>query len=480
MGEYLRVEQVIDAAAAATPDKVALVCGARRWTYREVRAERDRRAGVLVEAGLRVGERVVTAERVADEHVLAFLACARAGGVLACLSPLLTAGEQAPLAARLGPALALTATGEPHPGLPLGTPLPIALPGEPSAAAVAEAGRRSAAGTAEDAVSIRHTSGTGQFPKLVLRGHRQLTWLCDTLPWLIDRETVYCLAPTTMLFVAEVCLTFRLGATLVIPRTLGVAGLEEELAARGVTALYTTPALLGALLRREPPPPTLRLAIVRTIGAALAPEVQRAAEARYAAPVCAEYGMAECSVVMGAQGPGVPPGSSGTANPGVAVRLIDGAGDDVPAGATGELIVRSPGVMLGYLDDPQSTAAVLRDGWFHTGDSARRDADGFYHLEGRRGLLINVGGLKVVPEEVEAVLSQHPGVREAVVLAQPDPLRGEVVRAVVVPTGQPLDAQALRRFCRAYLAGYKVPRSIEFRAEPLPRSALGKVLRHQL
>jgi long-chain acyl-CoA synthetase len=152
----------------------------------------------------------------------------------------------------------------------------------------------------------------------------------------------------------------------------------------------------------------------------------------------------------------------------------------VPDGALGELIVRSPGLMLGYLGDPEATAEALRDGWLHTGDNARRDADGCYHLAGRRGLLINVAGHKVSPEEVEAILEEHHGVREAVVVPQPDARRGEVVKAIVVPEGAALTEQELRRFCRARLAGYKVPRSVEFRREPLPRSALGKVLRQRL
>ncbi|MFN8511819.1 MAG: AMP-binding protein [Chloroflexia bacterium] len=177
---------------------------------------------------------------------------------------------------------------------------------------------------------------------------------------------------------------------------------------------------------------------------------------------------------------GTPPGSVGKPNPGVEVRLLDDAGNEVAEGTTAEMVVRSPSMMLGYLDDPEATAAILRDGWLYTGDLAHRDAAGFYYIEGRRGLQINVGGSKVAPEEVEAVLLQHPGVREAVAVPQPDRSRGEVVRAIVVPEGDAPDAQALRRFCRARLAGYKVPRSIEFRSEPLPRSALGKVIRQRL
>jgi len=163
----------------------------------------------------------------------------------------------------------------------------------------------------------------------------------------------------------------------------------------------------------------------------------------------------------------------------VEARLLDDAGEPVAEGEVGELVVRTPGLMLGYLEDREATSRAIRDGWLHTGDLARRDAAGFYTLVGRRSLAINVGGHKVFPDEVEAVLLGHPGVREVVVVAAPDVARGEVVHAIVVPADPAPTAAALQRFCRARLAAHKVPRRIEFRGS-LPRSPLGKVLRHRL
>jgi len=165
--------------------------------------------------------------------------------------------------------------------------------------------------------------------------------------------------------------------------------------------------------------------------------------------------------------------------PWVDVRIVDDDGRDVPDGKAGELLVRSPDLMTGYVGDPKATAAVFRDGWLRMGDLARRDAEGFYYLAGRRNLRINVGGFMVSPEEVEAVLLRHPGVREGVVLGATDVTRGEVVRAVIVPAEPSPSVAALRAHCRTYLAAYKVPRQWEFRAA-LPRSPLGKVLRHLL
>jgi acyl-CoA synthetase (AMP-forming)/AMP-acid ligase II len=169
----------------------------------------------------------------------------------------------------------------------------------------------------------------------------------------------------------------------------------------------------------------------------------------------------------------------GVCYPGVDVRLVDEDGRDVPDGQTGELIARSPGMMLGYVDDPIATARAFLGDWFRTGDLAWRDAAGRYYLAGRATLRINVGGLKVAPEEVETVLAQHPAVREAVVFANPDAGRGEVVWAAIIPRDPAPTAAELRRFCRERLAPHKVPRGFEF-YEEFPRSLLGKVLRSQL
>lgn len=478
----MRVEQITDRAAVVNPDGIALVNGAWRWTYRELAAERDRRAGVLVEAGLQVGERVVMAGRITGELVVNYLACARAGGIFVGLSALLTEAELAALTARLAPAVACCANGEPRPGLRACRILPLDLPGTPGAAALNEAARRSAAGGPEDPCEIRVTSGTtNERTKLVVVPHRTYTWRCRTDAWETPEARVHAALSTNIFQPAEVSRTFAAGGTVLIPQTIGVFGLEEELAERGATDAVTSPALLAAMVRQETPPPAaLRLHALRTSGAALPREVRQLAVERYGAVVIERYGTSECIAIMASPVTGTPPGSVGKPNPGVEVRLLDAAGNEVAEGTTAEMVVRSPSMMLGYLDDPEATAAILRDGWLYTGDLAHRDAEGFYYIEGRRGLQINVGGSKVAPEEVEAVLLQHPGVREVVVVPQPDALRGEVVKAIVVPEGANPEERDLRRFCRARLASYKVPRHFEFRSEPLPRSPLGKVLRRKV
>lgn len=477
----VRVETMVDAMAARRPDHPALIFGERRWTYTELCAEMDRRAAVLVAAGLQPGEIVAAAEPFDDHLAITYLACCRAALILFLLSPALPAAAVSPLLGRARPRMLLTADGQPHAAAPDRTVLPLALPGVAHEAAAREARHRSATGTAEAVAVIVATSGTtGGKTKLVRVPHREQTWRRGTPAWCETADDIYAVPRLSQFTPRLLSTVLGVGGTFALSNTFDPEQVEADAMACGATILVTVPVLLRLLAERTQPPPTgLVLRAVRSGAAPLLPEVARAVERRYRAPTVEGYASTEGGAMIGAPQGGAPEGSIGIPYPGVAVRIVDESGVDVPEGAVGELIVRSPGVMLGYLDDPEATAGALRDGWLWTGDLARRDADGFYFLIGRRALRINVGGFKVAPEEVEAVLEQHPAVREAVVLAMADRARGEVVRAVLVARGAQPTVGELRRWCRERLAGYKVPRAWEFREE-LPRSPFGKVLRSLL
>jgi long-chain acyl-CoA synthetase len=174
------------------------------------------------------------------------------------------------------------------------------------------------------------------------------------------------------------------------------------------------------------------------------------------------------------------PESIGRPVPGVELRIVNDAGRPQPAGETGELWIRSPAVMEGYLEAQEETRAVLADGWFRTGDLATISSDGFVAIAGRKKELILRGGYSVVPAEVEAVLLTHPAVAEAAVVGVPHPDLGEeVVAFVTLRAGAPVDPAALIAHCRERLAGYKYPRRVTV-LDALPKSATGKVLKTQL
>ena len=176
-------------------------------------------------------------------------------------------------------------------------------------------------------------------------------------------------------------------------------------------------------------------------------------------------------------------GSAGRVRPGIEVRIVDPDDNELPAGEVGEVIVGGPSVMTGYLNRPEATAETLRGGWLHTGDLGRMSEDGVLFLLDRAKDMIISGGSNVYAVEVEDVLTRHPSVKEVAVIGVPDDLWGELVVAVVVPVdgvaGDAAVAASINEFSRETLAGYKIPRRIEF-ASTLPRNAYGKVLKREL
>jgi O-succinylbenzoic acid--CoA ligase len=271
------------------------------------------------------------------------------------------------------------------------------------------------------------------------------------------------------------------GPVRLLPR-FDVAEVSDALDTGDIAGVSLVPTMLSRLLahrRGRPAPPGLRVLLLG--GAAAAPELLgRALAAGY--PVCPTYGLTEaCSQVATA-----PPPSTGATRPrpmrpmqGTELRIVlDGR--DAPTGAPGEILVRGPTVMQGYLHDSESTARALQGGWLHTGDIGCLDAEGGLQVLDRRDDLIVSGGENVYPAEIEAVLLEHPSVADAGVTGVPDgDLGARVVAWIVTTPGTSPDVEALQRYCRGRLAGFKQPR--EFRCvDALPRNAAGKLQRKRL
>lgn len=226
-------------------------------------------------------------------------------------------------------------------------------------------------------------------------------------------------------------------------------------------------------------------------GAPTPPELlERALEAFPGALFSNGYGMTEMSNLIAALTPeyhvleGPLAGklqSVGRPVPYVDVRIVDADDKELPSGEIGEIVARGPTVMKGYLDRPEETADALRGGWFHTGDMGRFDEDGLLYISGRLKDMIITGGENVYPNEVEDVLTAHQAVSQAAVIGVPDSKWGEAVHAIVIlAEGADTTADDLIAHCRSRIAGYKVPRAVTFRAEPMPLSGANKVLKSEL
>jgi long-chain acyl-CoA synthetase len=219
-------------------------------------------------------------------------------------------------------------------------------------------------------------------------------------------------------------------------------------------------------------------------GAGLPIEVQQQFEKLSGGRLVEGYGLTEASPVSHVNPPdGLGKiGSIGMPIPGTEARIVDveTGTRTLPMGEVGELILRGPQIMKGYWKKLQETAQVLRGGWLYTGDIARKDEDGYFYIVDRKKDLIIAGGFNIYPREVEEVLFEHPGIKEAAVVGMPDPYRGETVKAfIVLKENTTATEEEIIAWCRERLASYKVPREVEFR-DSLPKSGVGKYLRREL
>lgn len=327
----------------------------------------------------------------------------------------------------------------------------------------------------------RLTSGTFAVPKIVVVSKAteryRVEWFCTRMSYTAADVLASGLAVVFDVFWAQV--TLEAGGVYVGGRGCSPEVLARAIAAERATFACAVPWVFRQWAASPDIHPYLRgLRFGIHIGAVPESDVRVLYErCGFVAPD--RYGLSEASgmfipVLSWAEGKMT---SVGQPAPGWEVRLVTGDGRDADVGEPGELWVRGPGIMDGYLKDPEGTAAVLRDGWLRTGDLLTCDRDGYYRVVGRIKAMISVAGRKVHPEEIEAALLEHPAVAQVAVSARPHPVRGEQVHAaVILRPGRSVTARDLRRFCQARLAAYKVPRTITF-VESLPTGESGKVIR---
>ncbi|MEV0594702.1 FadD3 family acyl-CoA ligase [Nonomuraea cavernae] len=349
-----------------------------------------------------------------------------------------------------------------------------------------EAVARAAAVRPDDVADILFTSGTTGRPKGVMCTHRQnvrtyLAWSERNGLHHADRYLIVNPLFHTFGFKAGVFACVLRAATMVLQPVFEAGETMRLIEAERITVLPGAPTIYITMLdapeRDRYDLSSLRLAVT---GAAVVPValVQRM-RAELFPEVITAYGLTEASGTVTAcsldDDDETVAGSAGRAIEGVEVRVADAAGEPVPTGADGEVLVRGHNVMLGYLDDEEATAATVRDGWLVTGDRGRLDDRGNLTITGRSKDMYVVGGFNVYPAEVEQVLAAAEGVAEAAVVGVPDARMGEVGRAYVAARpGADLAPDALIAYCRDRLANFKVPREVVL-VDRLPRNAAGKI-----
>ena len=344
----------------------------------------------------------------------------------------------------------------------------------------------------DDIALILHTSGTTARPKIVPLSHRNVAASARHIGASLELEPDDLCLNIMPLFhihglIAAVLSSLTAGSAVwCAPGLNGFRffGWMEAVRPSWFTAVPTMHRTLLELAPRfqallTPAPGERRLRFIRSSSAPLPAPVMRELEAVFGVPAIEAYGMTEAAHQMAANPlPPRPrfPGSAGIAS-GPEIAILDPSGQLLPPGTAGEVAVRGPNVMAGYENNPSANAAAFHDGWFRTGDLGTLDADGYLRLTGRLKEIINRGGEKISPSEVEAVLLEHPAISQAVVFALPDRLMGETVAAaVVVRDGMTVDETDLRDFAAARLTAFKVPAKI-VTLQQLPVGVTGKVQR---
>ncbi|HEX2910830.1 MAG TPA: long-chain fatty acid--CoA ligase [Chloroflexia bacterium] len=275
------------------------------------------------------------------------------------------------------------------------------------------------------------------------------------------------------------------GATLTLMARFDPVKAYEIIQRDKVTAFSGVPTMYFYLLnhpdRKKYDLSTLR--ICTSGGAAIPVEVLSAFKRETGVTILEGYGLSETSPVatFNVMFKPTKPGSIGIPIWGVECKIVDEFDNEVPVGESGELLIRGHNVMKGYLNHPEATAEVMRDDWFHSGDVAKFDEEGYIYIVDRKKDMIIRGGFNVYPREIEEVLYAHPAVAEAAVVGVPDPAMGEEVKAfVVLKPGATATEDEIREYCKARIASNKYPRIIEFYPEGLPKNATGKILKREL
>ena len=341
---------------------------------------------------------------------------------------------------------------------------------------------------AEDEALVLHTSGTTARPKIVPLTGANLA------------ASARHIGATLRLGPGDICFNIMplfhihglIGATLsslAAGATIACSGgfnairflsQAEEVGATWYSAVPTMhQAILGRAERERERARALKLRFIRSSSSSLPPQVMAALEEVFGAPVIESYGMTEASHQMTSNPlPPAPrrPGSVGPAA-GPEVAIMDDAGNLLPRGAQGEVVIRGPNVTRGYADNPEANAKSFTNGWFRTGDQGELDEEGYLWLTGRLKEIINRGGEKISPLEVDIVLMDHPAVAQVVTFAMPHALLGEeVAAAVVLRDGLTVSEIEIRDFCSSRLAPFKIPRKVLF-MEEIPKGATGKLQR---
>ncbi len=508
--------------ARRAPDKSAIVFYGLELSFAQLDDRSDRFAGWVKGRGLRPGDRVAIFLENCPQFAIAYYGALKTGAIVVCLNPMHKAvelqhefedsGARVLVTSDQGYAVVEPIRAETALEAVVVTSYRDFLPGEPTLAvppSFLEAPRpcadtvdlRSIIETSaplatqedrslDDTALIQYTSGTTGVPKGAELTHGNIVINCELMRlWLGmgPQDVIFGVVPWFHITGMEVQLNMMAytGATLV---ALGRFDLETTLRAIEMyrCTLTTLIATINVAIVNYPKTPDFDLGSLRLClsgGAPVPAEIAQRWETITGHTLVEGYGLSETTAPTHCNPPHRPRyGTVGLPFPFTDARIVsleDGV-TEMPAGESGEIIVRGPMVMKGYWRRPEATAEAIRDGWFYTGDIGRVDAEGYFTIDERKKDMIKASGYSVFPAEVEAIMYRHPAIAEVGVVGVPDPYRGEDVLAfVVLKPGVTATEREIVDWCRGEMAVYKAPRAVRF-VSALPKTASGKIVKRGL
>ncbi len=496
-GTFVGIGEWLDRREQLSPERIGLIDSATgaRYTYRALNTRARALATVLADRyGIRAGDRVATVALNCPEYLDALFACALLGATLVPLNWRLTVPELVTILTDCDPALLLH--DETHRAIALtvagvhGTPALLDMRSFPGAdTALASRVHPFVTVNGEEIALILYTSGTTGVPKGAMLSHRMLTWnaINTQISWgLREDDIAPIFAPFFHAGGLNVLTTplFHLGGTIVLLRDTSPAAVLRAVEREQCTLVFAVPTVFQTMME-SPAFATSNLSSVRfcITGGSPCPLPIIEGYAARGLQFRQGYGLTEVGVNCFSLAPEDALRKAGSVGRPVfhsRARIVDEHDHDLANGAVGELVLSGPHVCSGYWLRPEATAEAHANGWWHTGDLAMRDEEGYYYIVGRKKDMFISGGENVYPAEVEGLLATHEGIAEAAVIGRPDPKWGEVGLAVVVPRQHgALTESDVIAFCGGRLARYKIPKSVIF-VESLPRNAMGKVIKSEL
>ncbi len=490
--------------AARFPDRAAVICRGSRLSWRELDQRVDRVAGALAAVGLKPGDRVALLLSNCSEFIELYFGISRAGMIAVPINYRLTPRETATILGSSRPELLVVGQAYQATALALEELMPtlrrrwvVGGPADSYAETLALAPPPiPPAGNEDDPFAIFFTSGTTGLPKGAVVSHRNLEanafnqCIADA-----SRPSDINLVASPLYHMGAVFMAttyMLLGCTQVILPQFDPPAWFQAVEGEGATVSLLIPTMINSLLNHAElgARDLSRLRLIFYGGGPMPPALLRRALQQLGCGFTQGYGLTETleatfltasdHVLDGSETQLRRLASAGREAAGAEVRIVDLAGQDLPANEIGEILVRSHSVISGYWNSPEETAAAIRDGWFYTGDLGYLDEDRYLFLVDRKKDMVVSGGVNIYTKEIEAVLYAHPAVLEAAVIALPDEEWGEVVTAVVVlRPGMTMSAEQVIGHCTEQLASFKKPRVVHF-VDELPKNPSGKILKRDL